>query len=459
LRIDPSTKNRLAQAVLDKITLEKKGRFLQKLNKKELFEATERGDESKLIKARAMSIMDTAMTPLSASGEASAASVDASNEKATATTAVYYKIIPEKQILAKIKQTFRFLRDQNVATNAEKHRQRVRRVAGAAARCGAPPEQQSLSASCIPGGSSIRIPCDLSSTGAIAATYALIERMGAAVVMNHPASIGPSPLPEQLNFNNRGNVTASSNGNASSNRNLWAATRNLNNIVASSASSMSINAMKTANNNGTLGSAMDYSAVASRLLCDLPQPKRILSNSDTAATSSLLQGSSLAAGMRQIVNSSNKNKTSSSIDISAKRLLEELTLSRLANLQKQREDTINAYLAMERSTGAALGSARISNTLSAIDVAGNTPVTIPSQQVRLLLNMNATTTAAAADSTHNALSIIPAVRATAMGGLNSGNSSEPLSLFLQLKNNNSGRNVNQRNPSTGNHALSAFNSF
>lgn len=61
MRIDPSTKNRLAQAVLDKITIKKKGRFLQKLNKKELADAIKKGEDSDLIRARSYSLMDTAM--------------------------------------------------------------------------------------------------------------------------------------------------------------------------------------------------------------------------------------------------------------------------------------------------------------------------------------------------------------------------------------------------------------
>jgi len=455
LRIDPSTKNRLAQAVLDKITLEKNGRFLQKLNKREIADAIKKGTEGKLIKARAVTFMDVAMTSVAMAtvattesdmeqvggDEIAATPVDSSHEKVGADAVVYYKIIPEKQILAKIKQTFRFLRDQNEASNAEKQRQRIRRVTAAAASCGLPRDQLSLSANSLGGIGGMQIPGGLSNTSTMAVTYALMERMGANAGMNYPlnalnVNVNPSPLPDRLNFTNNANANRSSNVNTSSNGNLWAATRGLNNIMGPPATSMTMNAIKSMNHANNPAGAMGYSTVASRLLCDLPQPKRILSNSDATASPSLLQSSPLS-----II-----NKIPSSLDNSAKRFLEELTLSRLANLQQQREDTINAYLAMDRTSGGAQGSAAIGNTASQIDGLGVSPSTIPSQQLQRLLNLNA--------AAPNPLHMAPAGNTNALGSLGS-TTSEPLSLLLQLNNNKMGRN----SISSGNHPLRAFNSF
>jgi hypothetical protein len=465
LRIDPSTKNRLAQAVLDKISLEKEGRFLQKLNKREIADAIKNGTAGKLIKARAVTFMDVAMTSVAMATvattendteqvggvEIAATPVDSSHEKVAANAVVYYKIIPEKQILAKIKQTFRFLRDQNEASNAEKQRQRVRRVAAAAASCGLPRDQLSLSANSLGGIGGMQIPGGLSNSSTMAVTYALMERMGANAGMNYPLNtlnVNPSPLPDQLNFTNNANANGSSNVNTSSNGNLWAATRGLNNIVVPPATSMTMNAIKSMNHANNPGGAMGYSTVASRLLCDLPQPKRILSNSDAKASPSLLQGSSLAAAVSQL--DSNSNKIPSPLDNSAERFLEELTLSRLANLQKQREATINAYLAMERTSGGAQGSAAIGNTASHIDGVGVSPATIPSQQLQRLLNLNA--------AAPNPLHMAPVGNTNALGSLGS-TTLEPLSLLLQLNNNQMGRNSNNINRSSGNHPLRAFNSF
>lgn len=181
---------------------------------------------------------------------------------------------------------------------------------------------------------------------------------------------------------------------------------------------------------------MDYSTMASRLLCDLPQPKRILSTSDATGAPSLLQGSSMSSAVNQLDNNNNSNKMSSSIDSSTKRLLEELTLSRLVNLQKQREDTIIAYLAMERS-GGSQGS-RIGNNGSQNDGVSISSAVAPSQQLQRLLNMNS--------SSSNPLPMA--------------NSGSANSLLLQLNNNSSGRNGNNMNRSPGNHhPLRAFNTF
>jgi hypothetical protein len=188
--------------------------------------------------------------------------------------------------------------------------------------------------------------------------------------------------------------------------------------------------------------------VASRQIWDLPQPKRILSTSDATASPSFLQGSSLAAVISQLDSSS--NKIHSSPDNSAKRFLEELTLSRLANLQKQREDTINAYLAIERTSGATQGSAAIGNTASQIDGVCVSSSAIPSQQLRRFLNFNA--------AAPNPLPMAPVGNTTAFRSL-ANTTSEPLSLLFQLNNNKMGRNSNNTNRSLGNHPLRAFNSF
>lgn len=419
LRIDPSTKNRLAQAVLDKITLEKKGRFLQKMNKKELMEAIEKGEDGDLIKARAVSLMDTAMaTAVPTDPDAVKAAADGksgdSNGKTVVHAVVYYKIIPEKQILAKIKQTFRFLRDQNEASNAEKHRQRTRRIA--AASCGLPVDQQSLSVNPLGAMGGLPLAGGLSNPSTIAA-YALMERMGNNPLGAHAAlGVNPAPLPDKLGLSNP---------------------RSLGNLMPS-ASSMAMSAIKAP------GSATNYQSVASRLLCDLPQPNRILSTSDPTP-SQMFQGNPLAAAMNQL--EGNTNKIASPVDTSAKRLLEELTLSRLANLQKQREDTINAYLAMERTTGVGASvSAGIGGAASAIDGVGLTQsATNPAaQQLQRLLNLNA--------GTPGPMPMAPAsaTASAALGGLTP-STSEPLSLLLQLNNSKNGLS-----PATGNHHLRSF---
>jgi hypothetical protein len=403
-RIDPSTKNRLAQRVLDKITLEKNGRFLQKLTKKELTEALKKGDESGLIKARAFSLMDAAMATTMANAveaqlgkssddEIEEAPVHSGSEKPTfnPNAVVYYKIIPEKQILAKIKQTFRFLRDQNEASNAEKHRQRVRRVAAATSGGGMPSLNSlgGIGSMQLPGG----LTGGLTNNSSLAATYALMERMG----MN---GINPSPIQDQLSF---GNSRASN-------------------------SSMAMNALKNMNYSNLSnppGGAID---LASRLLCDLPQPKRILSNSESSPGH---------------FDSSNGNgNMASSLENSTKRLLEELTLSRLANLQKQREDTINAYLAMERGGGQ--GSGGMGNPSNSMNGVGISPSTLPTHQLQRLLSLNSA----------GAGSMAPTGNDSGFGG-SSNSTSDPLSLLLQLNNNNNNNgNSIGRSPSS----LRTFNS-
>ena len=403
-RIDPSTKNRLAQRVLDKITLEKNGRFLQKLTKKELTEALKKGDESGLIKARAFSLMDAAMATTMANaveahlekaseGETEEAPVHSRSEKPTfnPNAVVYYKIIPEKQILAKIKQTFRFLRDQNEASNAEKHRQRVRRVAAATSGGGVPSLNSvgGIGSMQLPGG----LTGGLANNSSLAATYALMERMG----MN---GIHPSPIQDQLSF---GNSRASN-------------------------SSMAMNALKNMNYSNLSkppGGAID---LASRLLCDLPQPKRILSNSESSPG--------------QFDSSNGNGSMASSLENSTKRLLEELTLSRLANLQKQREDTINAYLAMERGGGQ--GSAGMGNPSNSMNGVGISPSTLPAHQLQRLLSLNGAGPGSMAPTGNN----------SGLGS-SSNSASDPLSLLLQLNNNNhnNGNSIG-RSPSS----LRTFNS-
>jgi hypothetical protein len=457
LRIDPSTKNRLAQAVLDKITLEKKGRFLQKLNKKELVDAIEKGEAGDLIKARAVSIMDAAMATTTvadvendSSDEKTAAPTDSSHEKVSANAVVYYRIIPEKQILAKIKQTFRFLRDQHEASNAEKHRHRVRQIAAAV---GLPRDQQPLSAANPLGGvGSMQIPGGLANASTVAAAYALMGRMGANAGVNHPLNglnVHPNPIPDQLGSFNNANVNGRNTANTSNNANLWAAARNLNNLMAPPSTSMTMNALKAMNPTNPPGGAID---LASRLLIDLPQPKRILSTADATSAPSLLQATSLAAAANRLDASNNNNnnsKIASNLDNSTKRLLEELTLNRLANLQKQREDTINAYLAMERPSGGTQGSTGIANAVPQ-------PSAANAQQLQRLFNLNAA--AAAPTPTLPVAAPGNEAAAAALRGL-TGSTSEPISLLLQLNSSQNNRNNNNVNRTPGNFPLRAYNSF
>ena len=448
LRIDPSTKNRLAQAVLDKITLEKKGRFLQKLNKRELLDAVEKGEDSTLIKARAVTIIDSIMSSASTTGMNADGKGDSSNPKIGGGAVVYYKVIPEKQILAKIKQTFRFLRDQNEQSNAEKHRQRARQFAAVAAGRGAAPrEQKSLSVASLGSIGNLPIRGGLVN----AATYALMERIGAGI--NNPLNalnVNPTPLPDQLNFANNANANVNSSVNTNNNGSLWTGTRSLNNIMASPTKPMTISAIKNINTTNPPAGAMDLSAVASRLLCDLPQQKRILPTSEAPTASSLLQSSALAAAASRLENSSKGNNMASAIDNPAKRLLEELTLSRLANLQKQRDDTINAYLAMERSSSGNRGSPVIGNAVSQVDGVGVAPSSAPSQQLHRLFNLNT--------SNPSPLPLTTSGNAAALGGLKN-STSEPLSLLLQLSYKNRNLNSSNLNIPPASHPIRAFSSF
>lgn len=422
MRIDPSTKNRLAQAVLDKITIEKEGRFLQKLNKKELSEAIKKGEDGDLIKAKAFSLMDAAMantiTPETIIGK------EDGDEKGHSTgfnphAVVYYRIIPEKQILAKIKQTFRFLRDQNEASNAEKHRQRARRVAAASLRGGGTSSNQ-LSRAALGGVGGVQIPGGLpgglANTSSMAATYALMERLGV-----NGLNMNPSPLSDQFKYANA---------------------RGLTNMIASSPA-MTMNAIKNLNQTNTQVGAMD---LASRLLCDLPQPKRVISSSEPTSAPSLLQGSSLAAAVSQLDGSNAAGKAAPSVDNTTKRLLEDFTLSRLANLQKQREETISAYLAMERSTsGGAPASAGIGNPLPQGNAATIAPP-LPAQQLQRLFNLNSASPVALPPA-QNPARALPS------------SASEPLSLLMQLnKRNKNALAGNAIGRTPGSHALRAFNS-
>ena len=308
MRIDPSTKNRLAQAVLDKITIKKNGRFLQKLNKKELSDAIKKGEDSSLIRARSYSLMDTAMATALARKVKAGTVEDNGNEKKEidASAVVFYKIIPEKQILAKIKQTFRFLRDQNEASTVEKHRQNRKKAAVAG--------NQMATAHVTAGmnGMQSQLPGGLG--------Y-LVDRFG-------------------VNGVNGLNVNASG-------------LSNIINPINAGAVPFGNNTIKTLNNTNPQGATMD---LASRFLCDLPQANRILSASNGQAQQPLFQGSALAAGA---------NQPNGNNDASTKRLLEQLTLSRLVNLQKQRDDTISAYLAH-----AAPGSAVAPNPTPALSGVG-----------------------------------------------------------------------------------------
>mmetsp|Transcript_2882 Transcript_2882/g.7916 ORF Transcript_2882/g.7916 Transcript_2882/m.7916 type:complete len:605 (+) Transcript_2882:82-1896(+) len=452
LRIDPSTKNRLAQAVLDKITLEKKGRFLQKLNKNEFLDVVQKGDDSTLIKARALTIMDSAMPATSSTmGFNTDGKADSSNLKVGPGAVVYYKIIPEKQILAKIKQTFRFLRDQNEQLNAIKQRQRARHIAAVAAGHGVvSQEQRSFSATPLGVLGNFQVP------GAVvnAATYALMGRLGAnaGIGIGNPVNalnVNPTSLPDQLNFANNTNANRNNSVNTSNSQALWSATRSLRNIMAPPTKSMTFSAIKNSRTTNPPTGAMDFSAVASRLLCDLPQPKRVLPTPEAPTASSLLQKSALAAAVSQLDKNSNGNNFTSIINNPTKRLLEELTLSRLANLQKQRDDTINAYLAMERSSSGNQGSSRIGNAVSQVDGVCVTPPPVPSQQLQRLMNLNS--------SSPSPLPLTTSGNAAALGGLKS-SSSESLSLLLQLSRKKSMNNTNMALTSRS-HSLHAFSSF
>jgi len=401
LRIDPATKNRLAQTVLDKISVEKNGRFLQKLNKKELMDAIEKGQETKLIKARANSIMDaTLTTPILDShggipGDTSMTPVNA---------VVFYKLIPEKQILAKIKQTFRFLRDQNEASKTDKHRQRARQAAAVAASLNTMNKTKSPT-------DSFNSVCNLPNQGGLSKNSTIAATM-ALMGMNN------TQLPDALKGGNSVNPSLLAGT-------PWAATRNPSNIAGIPPSSlMSMNALK--NSPGS----MDYSQMASRLLCDLPQPQRILSANDNPGTppSSLLQGSSLVAAVsQQLEKNPNLGAT---MDVNTKRLIEELTLSRLANLQRQREDTINTYLAMERSSN--LPSSSPNNVTSAMQIQHLLNSTAASnmhyqasgtasEQIQRILN---TTAAPNMPNQYRTSGVLPI------------SSSEPLSLLRRMSNNN-----------------------
>ena len=427
LRIDPSTKNRLAQAVLDKITIEKNGRFLQKLNKKELSEAIKKDEHRHLIKARAFSLMDAAMANTVTAESVAAEGDDRDESPALEKCAgfnpnavVYYRIIPEKQILAKIKQTFRFLRDQNEASNAETHRQRARRVA-AASMGGVSRDQISAAALGVVGGMQLSggLAGGLANSNSMA--YALMQRMGLDAL-----NMNPSPLPDQLNYAN---------------------TRGLNNIIAPTPS-ITMSAIKNLHQSNPSVGAMD---LASRLLVDLPHPNRIISTSEPASAPSFLQGSALAAAVSQLDGSNNGGKVIPSMENSSKRFLEELTLSRLANLRRQREDTISAFLSMERSTsGGAPASAGIGNAASQINCAALSASALPAQQLQRLLSLNSASQAQ--------LSMATAPNQAVSGSLPS-STSEPLSLLLQLNNGSNGiMNGNTLGRSPGNNSLRAFNS-
>ncbi len=350
MRIDPSTKNRLAQTVLDRITIKKNGRFLQKLNKKELADAFKKGEDGKLIRARSYSLMDAAMATALARKAKNGTLEDTGDEKQeiNANAVVFYKIIPEKQILAKIKQTFRFLRDQNEASTVEKHRQIRKRAAR-----GTMPAQATVGV-----------------TG---------------LQSQHPGGLAGARLPMP-----NANAFALMNCFGMNGVNgLNANTPNLSNMIPGP-TPLSNNGIKTLNDVNPQGASMD---LASRLLCDLPQANRIISTSNGQSQQPLYQGSVLTAAANQL---------NGNTDASTKRLLEQLTISRLANLQKQRDDTITAYL-----THAAPPSAGTPTPAPALSSPGVLQSPSPlqnlasahQQQLQQLLNLN---TAAVAPSPINA---------------------------------------------------------
>jgi len=455
LRIDPSTKNRLAQAVLDKITLEKKGRFLQKLTKKEILEATKKGTSSDLIRARANS-MDAAAMAAEAAAAATGSSADSgydddSNSLDSVVNAVvYYKIIPEKQILAKIKQTFRFLRDQNEASYAaEKHRQRVKRMA-----CRGNSRESSLpnSSSNALGNLNTSV---LSGNSSLAAYALLSQNPHLGAVMNS------NQLAQQLNFGSSGgsgpnSLNNSVNGLQNGNH-VWTGRNRMGAAAASSLTSL--NSLK----NCTLNASGNMD-LASRILCDLPQTNRIMAGSNSVrGSSSIFSGSPsqhLSVAMANSAQGLNNgtggllNKANSAPDqMSTKRVLEELTLSRLVHLQKQREETINAYLSLEReaaapsSTGMGGINASAGNRISPFD--------------RLLDNMNGNGSNTPATVNASVPQSVSSLNMGAIGGINSnsnsvgGKASDSLTLLLQLQNNGFPTNLNINHQ----HSLRAFGSL
>eukprot|EP00536_Pseudo-nitzschia_multiseries_P015851 jgi/Psemu1/292230/fgenesh1_pg.961_\ len=465
LRIDPSTKNRLAQAVLDKITLEKKGRFLQKLTKKEMLEASKKGTVSQLIRARANSMDAAAMA-----AEAVAATVpaavdsdkdeDASTHDTSVNTVLYYNIIPEKQILAKIKQTFRFLRGQNEASYAaEKHRQRSKRMA-----CRGSTREPSLqtSASTVLNNLNANV---LSGNTSLAAYALLSQNPGLGAVLN------PTPLAQQLNFgSNVGSGANTLNNSLSALPNgsrLWTG-RNISNSMgaiplATNSSLSSLNSLKNCTlNAGAITCASGNMDLASRILCDLPQSNRIISGSTSVGGSTSIFNGTPSPPFSATMGSSAQglsNSTSGLLNkanpehISTKRVLEELTLSRLVHLQKQREETINAYLSLERDTAAPSSAgigginASLCNRISPFD--------------RLLDNMNGVNSSKSATANVNVPQNVNGLNMGALGGMNAngnnlGNNVESISLLLQLQNNGFPTNFNVH---SGKNSLRAFGSL
>lgn len=410
-RIDPTTKNRLAQAVLDKITISKKGRFLQKLSKKELFDANKDGSISKLVKARGSSLDEE----------------EQDGDERTVNSVDYYKIVSEKQVLAKIKQTFRFLRDQNEASSrAEKQRQRVRRVAR---------------------GNSPVIETDL--TGSVGSRVLMGSSPFAAYsLLNNPRYFGlnSNHLVHQMGLANNTRISHAENnqrGGAKSANSLWAR-----NVPPVSSSSLNMNSLKNANTLDASSANMD--------LASLLQPNRLLPISSSNQTSALFQGTSSLLSGAMVGNTQGLENTNTILNQAnnvadqnmAKRILEEITLSRLAHLQKQRDDTISAYI----SLGLDANGAAANNDASIAAATGNMTSAVDSQNLqRLLNNMNGSV---ATNSPQVSLSNIAATNMAAAGfgmnGCNNGNPSQSLSLLLQLQNSS---NANK------NHSLRAFNSF
>lgn len=417
-RIDPSTKNRLAQAVLDKITISKKGRFLQNLSSKELFDAKKDGSISKLVKARASSIDAASMSD----------EEDQDGEERTVNSIDYYKIVSEKQVLAKIKQTFRFLRDQNEASyKAEKQRQRARRVA----RGNRPMKETGL-----PG--SVGNGILMGSSPFVA--YSLLNNP-------HQFGLGSNHLVQQIGLANKAKNSHIENNQrgAKSVNSFWAR-----NIAPVASSSMNMNNLKNA-------STLDASS-ANMDMVSLLQPNRLLPISSSNQPAALFQGTSVLLSGAMAGNTQGLENANTMLDQASnvadqnmtKRLLEELTLSRLVHLQKQRDDTISAYLSLGLDANGAAANNGLDASITA--ATGNMTSTVDSQNLqRLLNNMNGSpTTNIPQVSLSNVAATNMAAAGFGMNGYSNGNTSQSLSLLLQLQNNN---NANE------NHSRRAFNSF
>jgi hypothetical protein len=478
IRIDPTTKNRLAQAVLDKITLEKNGRFLRKLSRKEVHEMSSNsnfgGGESSSSSSTAIPAMmlilhkDIVVVTRTASSishpdnnrndststvkedtNSDDDNVDTDHHAAQhshshlendknhhgqkeiggiITQTIYYKIITEKQILAKIKQTFRFLRDQNDAATAAANPT----PSGSSKMTSSSSKTNNTS-------SSRRVPHhhgllrqhqerqirELQNLSQLRTSMGMPGGLGSMGLLggitpthnthshSHPHP-HPHPHPHQTHSHGGGSGIDTSNIAAVTHAALLAKMgavglppssnnnnnhSNLNGMIMSNGMMMNAGGGMNSNNNAVTGggswaarsrhhmvgdvgggilshqtnismgaaagigssfcgphdllSSMGTTSVPSRMLVDLPISKSLLPQAAVSAATPSTPSSSggTGAGAASIVNDN-------------KRLLEELTLDRLSTLQKQREDTINAFLAIRSNPATSDGNGGIGTNCS-----------------------------------------------------------------------------------------------